>query len=953
VITRFALLAAFLLTAPGFSQTPAPSVPQELTVLVVDRQGEAPKAVQPGDLKVVDDGQPRPAISLAPIAQPWRIVVWVDRVLTGPRTLRAAAGTLAEQAQALAALGTVEVVVAEPQPRVALAPTREVPAIDEALSKLWLESEGRDDLRVLRQHFKDEKAEGSEAESRIAEAVEAESRVVRRQQDAFSEWLLAQRDLGEGPRAVFLISDGYDVDPGRFYHGVSSEPEGALEKSALEAARVAAALGWTVYPLPVGNATLPDLRRVQPHGTGDPKAPIGVTINRGKQPDAPPPLPALVAPQQPLTWMAEATGGELVLQPSGVFSVLTRLRSRYWLRWEAPRGTNGRPRPLEVTISRSDLTVKARRWDVAGIPESMAAARAGRLLSGEEEGVGIELSARVQADAAGSADKPQGTLDLRIDSDPPPGGPLRVTVAGPGGRGAFHHLLSTADRGAEPNVYHLPVPLPVGAEAVGVLVEPVGGGAWGGVVATLTTASAEPAPVSVNRPGIRLVPPSGSALAGKVRLRVNGEGEGIARVDLKLGDRTAASCAKVPCEAEVDLGRRIRPQLVQGVAYDAAGQELARDYVRLNDPAAGFGVRIVEPAGRRGVGAVDVEADVRAPAGRKVEKVEMYWNDELASTLYAPPYRHKVMVPRDRSVGYLKVTARFDDGSTAEDALPLNASDLGDRIDVRLVQLAVVVTDANGKPVPGLPKEDFRLRQDGQEQEIAAFENAGELPLTLALAIDTSASMFMKLPDVRKAVASLLNTGLTNRDRAMLIDFDTKPKVVRPVTRDLVSVVSALEQLQPDGGTALWDAVIYALAQLRGISGRKALVVYSDGIDEAERATFPLCLKAARESGVPIYLIVSNPRSERGEDGGFLTEPSSAKFQKLAEAGGGQVYFIHPNQDLDGVYGQILSELRSQYTVAFYPKDTAPPAAWTKIEVEVKGRKGLTARTVSGVASRP
>jgi len=949
VIPRFALLAALLLlSTPALSQ-----VSQETPVLLFDRQGEVPKAVQPGDLKVIDDGQSRPVTSLVPITQPWRIVVWVDRVLTGSRTLRAAAGTLAEQAQALAALGTVEVVVAEPGARVALAPTREVPAIDEALSKLWLESEGRDDLRVLRQRFKDEKAEGVEAEGRIAEAVDAEARVVRRQQDAFSEWLLAQNDLGNGPRAVLLISDGYDVDPAKFYHGVSGD-EGALEKSALEAARVAAALGWTVFPLPVGDATLPDLRRVQPHGTGNPKTPIGITINRkGTPPEQAPPPPSLVAPQQPLTWMAEATGGEVVLQPSGIYGVVSRLRSRYWLRWEAPRPSDGRPRSLEVVTSRSDFNVKARRWDVAGIPESMAAARAGRLLSGEEEGVGLEISARVQPDAAGSADQPRGTLDLRIESAEVPSGPLRLTIAGPGGRGAFHHVLGAADRAAEPNVYHLPVPLPVGAEAVGVLVEPLAGGPWGGVVATLSAAPAEAAPLSVAQPGIRLVAPAGSSLTGKVRLRVNGEGEGIARVNLKLGDRTAASCASVPCEAEVDLGRRVRPQVVQGVAYGADGQELARDFVRLNDPALGFGVRIVEPAARRGVGAVDVEADVHAPAGRRIEKVEMYWNDELAATLYAPPYRHKVMVPRDRSTGYLKVTARLDDGSTAEDAMPLNASDLGDRIDVRLVQLAVVVTDANGKPVPGLPKEAFRLRQDGQEQEIAAFENAGELPLTLALAIDTSASMFMKLPDVRKAVASLLNTGLTSRDRAMLIDFDTRPKVVRPVTRDLASVVSALDQLQPDGGTALWDAVTYALAQLRGISGRKALVVYSDGIDEAERATFPICLKAARESGVPIYLIVSNPRAERGEDGGFMNEPSSAKFQRLAEAGGGQVYFIHPNQDLNGVYGQILSELRSQYTVAFYPKDTAPPAAWTRIEVEVQGRKGLTARTVSGVAARP
>jgi Ca-activated chloride channel family protein len=374
--------------------------------------------------------------------------------------------------------------------------------------------------------------------------------------------------------------------------------------------------------------------------------------------------------------------------------------------------------------------------------------------------------------------------------------------------------------------------------------------------------------------------------------------------------------------------------------------------VRLNDPNPAFGVRIVEPASRRGVGVVDVAADVQAPAGRKVEKVEIYWNDALAATLYAAPYRHRITVPRGRPEGYLKVTARLDDGSTAEDAMTLNASALGSQVDVRLVQLAVVVTDANGKPVPGLPREAFRLRQDGEEQEISAFENAGELPLTVALAIDSSASMFLKLPDVRKAVSTLLDTGLTPRDRALLIDFDSQPRLVRPVTRDLPSVVASLSQLQPDGGTALWEAVSFSLSQLRSISGRKALVVYSDGIDEGERSAFADCLRAARDSGVPIYLIVSNPRAERGEDGGFLSEPSSAKFQRLAAAGGGQVYFIHANQDLNEVYGQILSELRSQYTLAFYPKDSAPPAAWSKIEVEVPGRKDLTARTVSGVPGR-
>ncbi len=110
---------------------------------------------------MTDGGQRRAVDSLAPLSRPWRIVVYVDRVLTGSRTLRASAGTLAEQAAALSKLGTVEVVVAEPDARIALGRTREIGAIDEALSKLWLENDGRDDVRVLRQRFREEKRRGA------------------------------------------------------------------------------------------------------------------------------------------------------------------------------------------------------------------------------------------------------------------------------------------------------------------------------------------------------------------------------------------------------------------------------------------------------------------------------------------------------------------------------------------------------------------------------------------------------------------------------------------------------------------------------------------------------------------------------------------------------------------------------------------------------------------------
>ena len=943
------LLSAVLLSA----QAPAPEAPPppasariELSVQILDRKGEVPRAVKAEDLTVLEDGQLRPVVELAPVSRPWRTVLYFDRVLSSSRTLGAAAGALAQRAPELAALGTVEVIVAEPEPREILAATRDVKLIDEALSRLWFMGEGRDDVRVLRQRFRDEAPEGADPAEQAAEAIATEARLVRRQQDTLAEWLLAQ--AGDGPRALLLVSDGFDRDPAAFYAPGSSRQEGALEKTALETARTVAALGWTALPLAMGESGLPDLRRVRPSST--PQVPIGVTIPLGrkkpKEPgkDQPPPLPALLAPHEPLAWLAEATGGEIVLQAQSLPLALAHLRSRFWLRYQAPREIDGRPRAVEVKTQRPDLSVRTRRWDAAGLPETVAAARAPSVLEGEEDGAGLEISARIQPDAAAPASERRGTLDLRVES-PEVQGPLRLTVAGPGSA-VSHRLLTAADlAGSEAGVYRLPIPLPEEAETVAVLVEPLAGGAWGGQVVTLS-ARAEPEAVSVSGAALRLVPPSGESLTGKVRLKVNGGGERIARIEVKVGDRAAGACPALPCETEVDLGRRVRPQVLQAVAYDAAGKELARDSVRINDPGEAFQVRIVEPAAKKGVGPVEVEADVRAPAGRRVERVEFFWNDELAGTVYAPPFRHRVVVPRGQPVGYLKVAARLEDGSMAEDAVPLNASDLGDRIDVRLVQLAVVVTDPSGKPVPGLPKEAFRVRQDGQEQQISAFENAGELPLTVALAIDSSASMFLKLPDVRKAVASLLETGLGNRDRALLIDFDTEPRLVRPVTRDLAAVSSSLSALTADGGTALWSAVSYSLAQLRGISGRKALVVYSDGIDEGERFSFSSCLAAARESRVPIYLIVANPRAARGEDGGFLTEPSSVKFRKLAEAGGGQVYFIERDQDLSGVYQQILSELRSQYTLAFYPKETAEGRG--RIEVEVAG-KGLTARTMSGL----
>ncbi|HEY9420356.1 MAG TPA: hypothetical protein VIW92_02995, partial [Thermoanaerobaculia bacterium] len=297
-----------------------------LPIQVIDRKGEIPKNLTPQDFSVMEDGVSRPVAGIAPVSQPWQVVVYVDRILTGSRTLRAAAGVLAESAPELAALGTVEIVVAEPEPRVLLSPTRTAKAIDEVLSRLWLSGEGRDDLSSLRRRFLEERAAAGEQgldTSEIAEAVDTETRLVRRQQEELAEWLTS-RSGGGGPKLLLLVTDGFERNPAAFYGG-PAEGEGTLERTALETARTAAALGWTILPLPVGEANLPDLR-IRPGGPRN--APIGGTITLGgkkkkdeKKPEPPPPS-VLVKAKEPLEWMAEASGGSLILRPQDIPSAL-------------------------------------------------------------------------------------------------------------------------------------------------------------------------------------------------------------------------------------------------------------------------------------------------------------------------------------------------------------------------------------------------------------------------------------------------------------------------------------------------------------------------------------------------------------------------------------------------------------------------------------------------------
>ena len=364
--------------------------------------------------------------------------------------------------------------------------------------------------------------------------------------------------------------------------------------------------------------------------------------------------------------------------------------------------------------------------------------------------------------------------------------------------------------------------------------------------------------------------------------------------------------------------------------------------MRIRDPRSG--------AQREGrellLGSVPVEAEVKVPRGNRVRKVEFYWQDELIATRFAAPYLQRLTITEQDPEGFVRVVGELDDGMTAEDVLFINSPGSSERLEVELIQLYVVVTDRKGKPMRGLEKGQFQLSEAGTDQELATFSDAADLPLTVGLTIDSSASMFIKLPEVQDAAAKYVRSLTKARDRAFVVGFGSEPRLARDTTADLSRVVEGLYRLQPDGQTAIWRAVVYSLVQLQGLTGKKALIVYSDGADDDPNFSYKTCLRFARRVGVPIYFIVANDEIYRTKGKGLTVHSFLGRLEGLSREVGGRVFVTRVSDDLSAIYRQIDEELRSQYVLGYYAQ-SGEGHKWREIQVKVSA-PGASARTIAG-----
>lgn len=265
------------------------------------------------------------------------------------------------------------------------------------------------------------------------------------------------------------------------------------------------------------------------------------------------------------------------------------------------------------------------------------------------------------------------------------------------------------------------------------------------------------------------------------------------------------------------------------------------------------------------------------------------------------------------------------------------------KVETNLVTIPVAVTDRTGFYITDLKQEEFKIFEDGAEQEVAYFGST-EKPFTVVLLIDVSRSTAYKIEQIQAAAAAFV-AQLKPQDKVVVIQFDTKVKVLTELTNDREKIDQAIKRTGFGDGTALYEAVDLSLhKQLEKIEGRKAIVLFTDGVDTySDKASFEGTVRDAEESQAIVFPIYYDTfRDGRAGSGTMNVEYSRgiAYLNALADATGGRI--VRPATTPDGLtkaFESIAEELRRQYSIGYYPSEAGAGGERRQIKVRVNRPK--------------
>lgn len=265
--------------------------------------------------------------------------------------------------------------------------------------------------------------------------------------------------------------------------------------------------------------------------------------------------------------------------------------------------------------------------------------------------------------------------------------------------------------------------------------------------------------------------------------------------------------------------------------------------------------------------------------------------------------------------------------------------------DVTRVNMLFTVTDKRGRFITDLSRDDFEIYEKKKAQKILEFTAESDLPLRLAVLIDTSNSIRDRFRFQQEAATAFVNGVVREKDKAIVVSFDTGAELVADLTNDTNKLEDAIRDLRPGGGTALYDAVYFACKEKLMLDQplykfRRAMVILSDGEDNQSRYSRDQALEMAQRADVVIYSISTN-NSHQETDGDKV-------MKYFADQTGGQSFFPFQAKDLNQSFENIANELRHQYNLFYRPEPEHDDGLYHTVDIKVKGRKDLLVKARKG-----
>ncbi len=285
----------------------------------------------------------------------------------------------------------------------------------------------------------------------------------------------------------------------------------------------------------------------------------------------------------------------------------------------------------------------------------------------------------------------------------------------------------------------------------------------------------------------------------------------------------------------------------------------------------------------------------------------------------------------------------------AQNGAPGSSADNPIRAEVTRVNMLFAVTDKKGRFVTDLKKEDFQVFENKKPQTILEFNSETDLPLRLAILIDTSNSIRDRFRFQQEAAINFINSVVRNQDKAIIVSFDTATELVADMTNDTNQLEKAVRGLRPGGGTALYDAIYFAckdklMRDQPMYKFRRAMVILSDGDDNDSRYSRDQALEMAQRADTVIYTISTNIS--------HIETEGDKVMRYFAEETGGASFFPFEAKDLNQSFENIANELRHQYNLFYRPEPLNNDGKYHEVRIKVKGRKDLIVRARRGYYAR-